>query len=81
MVLGSPPSLDVLGEGHDSPLAPVLGRDLVTDRLANLPIEVDQDRVNGGDGPRPGGVKEAQHLLEVRLRWLIRTGSSEGGLP
>ena len=57
MVLGSPPSLDVLGEGHDSPLAPTLGRDLVTDRLANLPIEVEQDRVNGGHGARAASRK------------------------
>jgi len=73
--------LDVLGKGSDSTFTPALGCDLVTDVLADLPIEVDQDRVDGGEGPRPGGFDEAHYFLEVRLRWLIRLDSFGDSLP
>jgi len=68
------PLPDVLGQGRDRPLAPAVGNDPLADVFADGPVEIDQRRVDGGEGLRSGSVDEAQHPIEVG--WRRRLGQA-----
>ena len=70
--------LEVIGQGPDGPLPPGRGGDLVADVFAELPVEVDEGRVHGGEGPRLRGVDQGQHLVEFGLRRCRGFGSLDG---
>jgi hypothetical protein len=71
------PLPDVIGELRDGPLSPAIGRDPSADVLADLPVEVDQCLVDGGDGPRPGGVDQPQDFVKFRLGGNVGRRSDE----
>ena len=72
--------LEVFGQGPDGPLPPGRSGDLVADVFAELPVEVDEGRVDGGQGPRLRGVDQGQHLVELGLRRRRGFASRDGDL-
>ena len=71
--------LNVIGEGADRALAPARGGDLPADVLAELPVEVDQRRVGGGNRLGPCGLDEGQNFVELGLRRRCRAAFLDGG--
>jgi hypothetical protein len=65
--------LDVFGQSFNGPLAPAIVRDPPADVFADLPIEVNQGGIDGGDCPRSRSIDQRQDLIEVRgRRYCIR---------
>ncbi len=60
-------ALEGLSQGRDGPPSPLLGGDFPVDVLADIPIEIDQRGVDGRYGPRPRGLDEPEHNVEIGL--------------
>jgi len=56
----------------DHPLAPGGRFDLEADELADVPVKLDQRRVDGGDGANPRGIDQSKDFIEVAVLWGAR---------